>query len=248
MQQAMTPHHWLVQVANAYYVYGHFNPVIAHARLGVRPAPGARTPRVRLLLCLLTATAFVVHFIPVAPPRLMPQLGFRDIALEYGQSVYGSFGEGIPGQLLAMPSLHVGWAILLAYVVVTTARSRWRWLAVAAPGADVGRRRGDGQPLVGRRDRLRRTAGPVHRRGASGGCPDFRVPVPALEPVPPRQEGAAPASNGGAMRSLRALLPAALSPVPSPCPPRRARRRPTSSTRRAGADRGRRAHPGRDLA
>jgi hypothetical protein len=132
MQQAMTPHPWLVQLANAYYVYGHFNPVIAML-VWVFVWHRSAYSRVRLLLCLLTATAFVVHFIPVAPPRLMPQLGFRDIALEYGQSVYGSFGDGIPGQLLAMPSLHVGWAILLAYVVVTTARSRWRWLVIAHP-------------------------------------------------------------------------------------------------------------------
>ncbi|MCA1710548.1 MAG: phosphatase PAP2 family protein [Actinobacteria bacterium] len=132
LQQAMIPHPWLVQVANAYYVYGHFNPVIA--LLGwVWWRHRDAYPRTRLLLCLLTAAAFVVHFIPVAPPRLTPGLGFHDVALEYGQSVYGSFGEGIPGQLLAMPSLHVGWSVLLAYVVVLTARSRWRWLVVAHP-------------------------------------------------------------------------------------------------------------------
>lgn len=132
MQQAILPHPWLVQLANGYYVYGHFNPMIL--MLGwVFVRHRAAYPRVRLLLCLLTAAAFVVHFIPVAPPRLMPQLGFRDVALEYGQSVYGSFGAGIPGQLLAMPSLHVGWAVLVAYVVVTTARSRWRWLIVLHP-------------------------------------------------------------------------------------------------------------------
>jgi hypothetical protein len=132
MQQAMTPHHWLVQLANGYYLYGHFNPVIAML-VWVFWRHREAYSRARLLLCLLTAAAFVVHFIPVAPPRLMPQLGFRDVALEYGQSVYGSFGAGIPGQLLAMPSLHVGWAILLAYVVVTTSRSRWRWLVIAHP-------------------------------------------------------------------------------------------------------------------
>ena len=132
MQQAMTPHPWLVHVANAYYVYGHFNPVIVMLAW-VFIWHRAAYPRVRLLLCLLTATAFVVHFIPVAPPRLMPELGFHDVALEYGQSVYGSFGEGIPGQLLAMPSLHVGWAVLLAYVVIRLGRSRWRWLIVLHP-------------------------------------------------------------------------------------------------------------------
>jgi hypothetical protein len=132
LQQAVTPHPWLVQLFNGYYLYGHFNPVIA-LLLWVWWRHRASYPRVRLLLCLLTASAFVVHFVPVAPPRLMPELGFHDVALQYGQSVYGSFGEGIPGQLLAMPSLHVGWAILLAYVVVTTSRSRWRWLVVAHP-------------------------------------------------------------------------------------------------------------------
>jgi len=132
LQQAVTPHPWLVQLANGYYLYGHFNPVgLLLVWVFVRHRPAYA--RVRLLLCLLTASAFLVHFVPVAPPRLVPQLGFRDVALEYGQSVYGSFGAGIPGQLLAMPSLHVGWAILLAYVVVTTSRSRWRWLVLAHP-------------------------------------------------------------------------------------------------------------------
>ena len=32
-----------------------------------------------------------------------------------------------------MPSVHVGWAILIAYGVIRVARSRWRWLALAHP-------------------------------------------------------------------------------------------------------------------
>jgi hypothetical protein len=134
MQQAILGHSWLVQLANGYYLYGHFNAMIA-LLVWVWWRHRAAYPRVRLLVCAMTAIAFVAHVIPVAPPRLMPELGFRDVALEYGQSVYGSFGAGIPGQLLAMPSLHVGWAILVAYVVVTTARSRWRWLVLLHPVA-----------------------------------------------------------------------------------------------------------------
>lgn len=130
VQQAILPHPWLVQAANAYYLYGHLNPIVVLlAWIWWRHRD--QYARVRLLLCLLTAVAFVAHLVPVAPPRLVPQLGFVDVARVYGQSVYGDFGAGIPGQLLAMPSLHVGWAVLLAFVVVTTARSRWRWLAVA---------------------------------------------------------------------------------------------------------------------
>lgn len=132
VQQAVTPHSWLVSLVDGYYLYGHMNPVgllLAWVWWRHRDA----YPRVRLWLVLLTATAFVVHFVPVAPPRLMPQLGFHDLALEHGDSVYGAFGDGIPGQLLAMPSLHVGWAVLVAYVVVRFSTSRWRWLVVAHP-------------------------------------------------------------------------------------------------------------------
>ena len=132
LQQAVLPHDGLVQASNAYYVYGHFNPLIA-VLIWVFWRHRAAYGRVRLWLCLLTASAFVMHWIPVAPPRLMPELGFRDMALERGQSVYGSFGSGIPGQLLAMPSLHVGWAVLIAYVVITLSTSRWRWLIVLHP-------------------------------------------------------------------------------------------------------------------
>lgn len=32
-----------------------------------------------------------------------------------------------------MPSLHFGWAVLVAYGVVLALRSRWRWLAVLHP-------------------------------------------------------------------------------------------------------------------
>ena len=32
-----------------------------------------------------------------------------------------------------MPSIHIGWALLVALVAVATARSRWRWLALAYP-------------------------------------------------------------------------------------------------------------------
>src|SRR5258707_15310383 len=32
-----------------------------------------------------------------------------------------------------MPSVHVGWAILVAIAVIATLRSRWRWLALLYP-------------------------------------------------------------------------------------------------------------------
>src|SRR4051812_25651302 len=63
MQQAMTPHPWLVHIANAYYLYGHFNPVIlmlAWVFLRHREA----YPRVRLPLWLVNAAGFGVDLLP----------------------------------------------------------------------------------------------------------------------------------------------------------------------------------------
>jgi hypothetical protein len=44
--------------------------------------------------------------------------------------VYGAGGNGISNQLAAMPSHHVGWAILVGIAVVTISRSKWRWLVL----------------------------------------------------------------------------------------------------------------------
>jgi hypothetical protein len=88
----------------------------------------------RSLMATVTALALVVHLIiPLAPPRLLPQLGFVDTMATIGPSAYGAHAAAIANQYAAMPSLHVGWAVLVAVVVITTVRSRWRWLMLAHP-------------------------------------------------------------------------------------------------------------------
>ena len=37
----------------------------------------------------------------------------------------------------AMPSLHVGWALLIAIVLIAGCRTRWRWLWLLHPVATV---------------------------------------------------------------------------------------------------------------
>jgi hypothetical protein len=89
--------------------------------------------RIRTTIVLVTLTSLLLQLIPVAPPRLLA--GYVDTAQQYGQSVY-SLGLA-PDQLSAMPSLHVGWAVLIAWVAVRISASRWRWLAVVHPVATV---------------------------------------------------------------------------------------------------------------
>lgn len=92
-----------------------------------------RYAKVRTTLALLTAGCLSVQMIPVAPPRFFPELGFVDAGILYDQSVYGTGGSGISNQLAAMPSLHVGWSILVALAAVRISGSRWRWLVVLHP-------------------------------------------------------------------------------------------------------------------
>ena len=56
-----------------------------------------------------------------------------DLAARYHQSVYDGLGKGITDQLSAMPSVHIGWAVIVAMAIVMVGRSRWRWLALGYP-------------------------------------------------------------------------------------------------------------------
>ena len=93
----------------------------------------ARYPGIRTTVVLFTMVSLLIQFVPVAPPRLLPATGMVDTAVRYGQSVYSWKGGVDADQLSAMPSVHVGWALIVAIAVITVSRSRWRWLAAGYP-------------------------------------------------------------------------------------------------------------------
>ncbi|GAA1588034.1 hypothetical protein GCM10009678_83070 [Actinomadura kijaniata] len=117
-------------LANLYYVGVHFpGTALLLVWLFVRHRDAYR--RVRTELVLLTAAGMVVHMaFPLAPPRLAG-FGTVDTMLAVGPSAYPAAADGIANQYAAMPSLHVGWALLVAVAVVRTARGRWRWVVAA---------------------------------------------------------------------------------------------------------------------
>ena len=132
LQRLFLPHPLLVEALNWYYAVLHF-PVVIGCLVWMFVWHREGYWRVRTLVVLFTAVSLLVQFIPVAPPRLLPLTRMTDTGLAYGQSVYGPRAGIDADQLSAMPSIHVGWALLVALVVVATARSRWRWLALAYP-------------------------------------------------------------------------------------------------------------------
>lgn len=122
----------LARAANLFYAGVHF-PLTAAVLLWLMIRRPAEYGKARWALASLTGLALIGHmFFPLAPPRMMP--GWVDTGVLLGQSVYGpSTHSGVANQFAAMPSLHVGWALMVAVFLIRATRSRWRWLWIAHP-------------------------------------------------------------------------------------------------------------------
>ncbi|MFD5529279.1 phosphatase PAP2 family protein [Streptomyces virginiae] len=129
----------LVTTANTYYAAVHF-PATALFLIWLyvrRPAHYLRTRRV---LAVLTGAALVLHLAyPLAPPRMLPAARLIDTGQVYGPTVYRAAPDAdtLANQFAAMPSLHFGWALMLAIGVIAATRggkrSRWGLLWLLHP-------------------------------------------------------------------------------------------------------------------
>jgi hypothetical protein len=126
--------HWLVRVTNAFYAQVNF-PLTGLVLLWLllyRPRH-YRWAKWSLIVASASGLVFFV-ILPMAPPRMLPDLGFVDTGVLMGQSAYGAPGaSAVSNQYAAMPSLHVGWAVIVAVVLISACRTRARWLWVAHP-------------------------------------------------------------------------------------------------------------------
>ncbi|PJE94432.1 hypothetical protein CUT44_29830 [Streptomyces carminius] len=127
---------WLEESMNLYYTSLHFLvPISLLAVLYVRRPVTYRWARTSLSFAtLLGLVGFWLY--PLAPPRLMPGLGYIDTAhgpQDFDDPDFGVL-TGISNQYAAMPSLHVGWSLWCAVVVVRLTPNRWlRALGVLYP-------------------------------------------------------------------------------------------------------------------
>ena len=132
LQQALIDHKPVMQFLNIYYGGVHV-PAVGIMLIWLFFRHRERYARVRTSLALMIAGCLTIQMIPMAPPRFLPELGFVDAGLLYGQSVYGRGGSGLSNQLAAMPSQHVGWSLVVGFAVVTISTSKWRWLVLLHP-------------------------------------------------------------------------------------------------------------------
>ncbi|MFF4781237.1 phosphatase PAP2 family protein [Streptomyces griseorubiginosus] len=124
----------LAHIANTYYATVHFPATVAFLVWLYLKRP-AHYVWARRVLASLTGAALVLHLVfPLAPPRMLAAAGLVDTAKVYGPSVYGPpQTDTLSNQFAAMPSLHFGWALMVAIGLIVATRSRWRWLWLLHP-------------------------------------------------------------------------------------------------------------------
>ncbi len=116
---------WLATLANRVYIFGHW-PVIA-ATLGWliwKHREHFATYRSALLLSGAIGLVFFVMF-PVAPPRFLADHGFIDTVTLHTHAYRVLQPPAFTNQYAAVPSLHVGWNLLMGIAIVRHSSSRW---------------------------------------------------------------------------------------------------------------------------
>ncbi|MEV8015365.1 bifunctional glycosyltransferase 87/phosphatase PAP2 family protein [Streptomyces sp. NPDC086554] len=118
---------WLEEFFNFYYTSFHFLvPLTVLGVLYVRRPAEYRWARSALgFATVLALVGFWLY--PLAPPRLMPDLGFIDTVhgvQDFTQPDYGTL-TALTNQYAAMPSLHFGWSLWCGLVIAILAPKWW---------------------------------------------------------------------------------------------------------------------------
>jgi len=114
--------HYIVTPITLYWLYARHPDRYARARTAV------------VIASVLALIGYVL--VPTAPPRLMPT-GFVDTLARYADvgwwSEHASAPEGfghLTNELAAMPSLHVGWAVWVAWALYPLLNRAGRWIVI----------------------------------------------------------------------------------------------------------------------
>ncbi|WP_461296971.1 phosphatase PAP2 family protein [Streptomyces harbinensis] len=135
VQEVMMHFEPVIRAINIYYATVHFPATVAFIAWMYFRRPGFYV-WIRWVLVWLTGAGLVLHLlVPLAPPRLYKVTGLVDTSAVFGPSVYASKPDpdSLANQFAAMPSLHVGWSIVIAVGLIVATRGRWRWLWLAHP-------------------------------------------------------------------------------------------------------------------
>lgn len=127
-------HPWAVDLANSVYIYGHW-PVVAGTLTWLFVKHREAFPVFRTAMLLSGAMGFIFFFLfPMAPPRFLGDLGFIDTVTLHSEAYRVLQPPSLTNQFAAMPSLHVGWNLLMGIAIVTYSSNRlWKVFGALMP-------------------------------------------------------------------------------------------------------------------
>jgi hypothetical protein len=125
LQGEIIPHGWLVTLLNRIYIFGHWPVIVGTLTWLVwkHPAQFARY-RSALLISGAIGLFFFILF-PTAPPRFLTDKGFVDTVTLHSHAYRVLQPPSFTNPYAAMPSLHVGWNLLMGIAIVRCASTRW---------------------------------------------------------------------------------------------------------------------------
>lgn len=131
LQRFVIDHRRIIKAANIHYISVHF-PVTLTFLFWVWHRHREALGRIRNAIIATSAIGLVIHVLfPLAPPRMLD--GFIHTAEIIGPDPYDLPFSGAANQIAAMPSLHVGWALLVAFGAIWIGSSAWRFVALLHP-------------------------------------------------------------------------------------------------------------------
>lgn len=124
LQETILDTDWLVELANLIYIWAHW-PVLGAVAIWLYREHPSRYPRYRNAIVISGALGVVIFALyPAAPPRLAtPEIiGTVGQQAGYYENFQPSF---LSNEFAAVPSLHVGWSVLMGIALIVESRRRW---------------------------------------------------------------------------------------------------------------------------
>lgn len=138
LQAVVLGREFVIDVVNAVYIA--YWPIVVGALVWVMLRHPGHYPLYRNAVLTSGSVSLVIFALyPLAPPRFLPEHGFVDTIASNSAGYRDFNASALVNEYAAMPSLHVGWVLLVSIAIIKLGRSRAvRAIAAVLPVAMFG--------------------------------------------------------------------------------------------------------------